>query len=105
MLDSVAPPSLSWRKRVVLPAVDLGILGATTALYVWAHPIYMSVLSALMIWPNPTAFFDFEYLLTNATCWRRGVDVYVNNPCDAFDRPMGYSPLWLLIDFLALDYR
>jgi hypothetical protein len=38
-----------------------------------------------------------------ATCWQQGVNVYVRNPCDLFIQPMDYSPLWLRMQFLALD--
>jgi hypothetical protein len=96
-------PAESRRWRAVVPGIGLGLLGTAAALYVWARPLYMSVLSAVMLRPGRTPFIDFEYVLTTATCWQRGVDVYVSNPCDAFNRPMGYSPLLLRMDFLALD--
>jgi hypothetical protein len=102
--DGYAPPEAPpWRWRLLLPGISLGFLAAATALYAWARPIYMSVLTALMLRPGATPFFDFEFLLTNAVCWRRGVNVYISNPCDAMNRPMDYSPLWLRMDFLAVD--
>jgi hypothetical protein len=102
--NSAATTSGSWRWRAILPAIDLGLLGAAVALYVWAPSLYMSILSALMLRPSHRyPFFDFEYLLTNATCWQRGVNVYISNPCDPANRPMGYSPLWPRMSFLAIN--
>src|SRR5262249_18094897 len=57
----------------------------------------------IMVRPNLPPFFDLEFLRTTTTCWWRGVDVYVSNPCDPLNRPMDYSPLWLRMDFLAFD--
>src|SRR3954451_24709351 len=76
----------AWRWRLALPTVALGFLGIATGLYVWARPTYLSIFSALMLRPNVPPFFDFEYLLNNATCWQRGVNVYVSNPCDPMNR-------------------
>jgi hypothetical protein len=40
-------------------------------------------------------FVDFHAILSSAECFRRGVDVYVTNPCDIFGRVYAYSPLLL----------
>ena len=94
----------SWGWRAILPAIGLGLLGTASALYAWARPVYMSILSAFMLRPYHIPFFDFEYLLTTATCWQHGVNVYLWNPCDELNRLMGYSPLWLRMRFLAIDH-
>jgi hypothetical protein len=97
------PPGMRWRRRAFLPTIGLILLATATSLYFWARPLYISIMTAIMLRPNVPPFFDFEYLLTNATCWRQGVDVYLQNPCDLANRPMGYSPLWLRMGFLAVD--
>ena len=35
-------------------------------------------------------------------CHRLGYDVYVQNPCDVFNRPHNYSPLWLWLAVLPI---
>jgi len=91
-----------WR-LAVLPCGALCLLCLATLVYQVARPLYMRVLAFMIIEPYRTPFFDLEYLFTANTCWRRGIDVYVANPCDQLNRPMGYSPLWLRMDFLAID--
>jgi len=106
-ITHAALPSGSWHWRAVLPSIGLVLLGTTVCLNVWAPALYTSIMSAIM--PGPGAgvearpFWDTQYLLLKVTCWQRGVNVYVTNPCDLFIDPMDYSPLWLRMQFLALD--
>jgi len=88
---------------MLLPALALSLLACVVALYMVAPPVYLAVLQATIFDPAPTPFIDLEYLLTNATCWQQGIDVYAVNPCDPLGRPMAYSPLWLRMGFLAID--
>jgi hypothetical protein len=100
--DAAAMRHGSWRWRAAIPAINLALLAAAVALYLWARPIYMSILSGVMLRPS-TPFIDFQFILTNVTCWQRGVNVYISNPCDPLNRPMDYSPLWLRMNFLGID--
>ena len=36
-------------------------------------------------------------------CHRLGYDVYVQNPCDVFNRVHGYSPIWLWLSVLPIS--
>ncbi len=88
---------------MILPGLSLGLLAALSALYAFARPAYMTVMTVMMHRPWVTPFFDLEYLLASATCWQQGIDVYAANPCDPLGRPMNYSPLLLRLRVLALD--
>jgi hypothetical protein len=78
----------------------LAALAMLAALYAVARPAYNSVLYVLGVRPFDYPFADFEAMLAGAQCWRHGIDVYVQNPCDVLGRPHDYSPLWLRLDFL-----
>src|SRR6476659_7217475 len=90
-ITHAALPSGSWHWRAVLPSIGLVLLGTTVCLNVWAPALYTSIMSAIM--PGPGAgvearpFWDTQYLLLKVTCWQRGVNVYVTNPCDLFIDP------------------
>jgi Glycosyltransferase family 87 len=62
-----------------------------------AHPLYFSVFRLLGIEPFGFPFLDTHAVLAAAECGRRGIDVYLSNPCDVLGRPHSYSPLWLEI--------
>jgi hypothetical protein len=44
----------------------------------------------------PVPFFDLEGVLSWSECARRGIDVFMTNPCDPIGRPSNYSPLLTL---------
>jgi hypothetical protein len=48
----------------------------------------------------PYPFLDWDYLGAGADCWKRGINVYISDPCDVLRRPHAYSPLWLRASFL-----
>lgn len=47
-------------------------------------------------------FLDTHAVLSAIECHRRGIDVYVENPCDALGRIHVYSPLWLSASALPI---
>jgi hypothetical protein len=100
-------PSGPWHWRAVLPLIGLVLLGTAVSLNVWTPSLYTTIMSAILAKPGaglgPSPFWDLDYLLMKTTCWQQGVNVYVRNPCDLFIQPMDYSPLWLRMQFLALD--
>ena len=102
-MSTTQPLPASQPPTLALPLFALSLLAIMSLLYLVARPLYRHLLTAVMRHPFRTPFFDLEYLLTTNTCWRRGIDVYVSNPCDQLNRPMGYSPLWLRLGFLAID--
>ena len=101
--DAAAPAPPAAARLLLLPVGGLLLLAAACALYMVARPVYMSLMARVMFIPFQTPFLDLDYLLNTVTCWQRGVDVYAANPCDQLGRAMTYSPLWLRMDFLAID--
>ncbi len=90
-----------WMARLVVPAAGLTALAIFVALYALRPEIYFVVLSFIGVDPVKIPFFDLEYVLAGTECWRRGVDVYIDNPCDLASRPWDYSPLLLRAWFLG----
>ncbi|MFZ0017734.1 MAG: hypothetical protein WAL10_10385 [Acetobacteraceae bacterium] len=52
--------------------------------------------------PFRTPFLDMQGVTSPVECHRLGYDVYVQNPCDVFNRPHNYSPLWLWLAVLPI---
>jgi hypothetical protein len=52
--------------------------------------------------PFRTPFLDMQGVTSPVECHRLGYDVYVQNPCDVFNRPHNYSPLWLWLAMLPI---
>jgi hypothetical protein len=94
----------AWLPRLVLPALGCAALAAACALYSWAPPLYLRVMTFLMIVPLPTPFIDARQMPAVITCWAQGVDVYLTAPCDPMQRTFAYSPLWLRAGFLAVPW-
>jgi hypothetical protein len=86
--------------RFIVPAAGLAALALFAALYLWRREAYFDALSFIGIAPYKIPFFDLEYILAGPDCWRRGIDVYVGNPCDLENRAWTYSPLLLRAWFL-----
>jgi len=59
--------------------------------------VYRGILRVWGIRPYPFVFLDTDTVLSAVRCLRKGVDVFVTNPCDAEGRVFDYSPLWLLL--------
>ncbi len=87
-------------RRLAVPAAGLGAAAIFAALYLWWRDAYFAVLTFAGIGPYKIPFYDLEYVLAGADCWRRGVDVYLHNPCELGDRGWAYSPLLLRASFL-----
>jgi hypothetical protein len=62
-----------------------------------AHSLYFGALRLLGVEPFSFPFLDTHAVLAAAECGRKGIQVYLSNPCDALGRPHAYSPLWLAI--------
>ena len=85
----------------MLPAVGLFILAAFGAVYLVNRATYLRLIDLWSFEPFRYPFLDTEYVTGLVSCWRKGVDVYITNPCDAIGRLNDYSPLWLRMSFLA----
>lgn len=84
--------------RAALPATALLLFGGFALL--WAsgeHGVYFRLLRFLAADPFRFPFVDTHAVLSAAECHRRGIDVYVYNPCDVLLRPHAFTPLWLSI--------
>jgi hypothetical protein len=89
--------------RLVVPALGLLCLGAFTFLYRYQTDWYFRILTVAFAYPFDFPFIDGQVVMNWIRCWRRGVDVYVGDPCDVLDRALNYSPLWLRLSFLPTD--
>jgi hypothetical protein len=85
----------------VVPSLGLVVLAGLSVVDVIDQPLYMTVLTAVMMRPYGTPFIDIAQMPGVVDCWRHGIDPYVTASCDLLDRPFAYSPLWLRAGFLA----
>jgi hypothetical protein len=84
------------------PAVAITVFALFVGLYQWAHPIYDIALTWYGIEPFKFPFLDTGAITAAIECSRRGIDVYVADPCDVLGRPHVYSPLWLAASALPI---
>jgi hypothetical protein len=91
---------ITWRYTTVLFVTLLAFYGALYALWsLGAHGVYFSVMDYVVSDPAAFPFVDMTGPLSWGECHRLGYDVYTVNPCDAFGRPINYSPLLLYAPF------
>jgi hypothetical protein len=88
--------------KLSLPLFGFCALGVFTGLYLRDRQLYDFILTWLAVKPFRYPFFDFQYILAGAECWRQGVDVYISDPCDLLGRVHGYSPLWLRLPWVSV---
>lgn len=62
-----------------------------------AKDLYNGILRGWGIDPFSFPFLDTDTVLSAIRCLRKGVDVFVANPCDYLGRVYDYSPLWLTL--------
>lgn len=89
----------------MLPAAGLLIIAAFGSVYLVNRDIYLRLIDLWSFEPFRYPFLDTEYVTGLVSCWRKGFNVYVTNPCDAIGRLSDYPPLWLRLSFLAGDHR
>lgn len=68
-----------------------------------AHETYFALLHLLGVPAFRFPFLDTHGELAIIECHRRGLDVYLTNPCDALGRVHVYTPLWFRLAFLPID--
>lgn len=91
--------------RRMLPALAL-LAGLLIAAALWiggAHDAYFALLRLLGVPAFRFPFLDTHGELAIIECHRRGLDVYVSNPCDALGRVHVYTPLWFRFAVLPID--
>jgi len=96
----VTAPASPLRLRLVAPLAGLTLLAVFAALYLGDRPLYFQ---AMGLWGVPALkypFLDWDNVSASIDCWKKGVNVYVRNPCDIGRRAFPYSPLWLGAGFV-----
>jgi hypothetical protein len=79
-----------------LAATSLFVL--LVALYAGgARDVYEAIIRGWGVEPFSFPFLDTDTVLSAIRCLRKGVDVFVVNPCDYLSRVYDYSPLWLTL--------
>lgn len=83
----------------MVPAFAAIILFALmVALYAaGARDLYDAIIRGWGVEPFSFPFLDTDTVLSAIRCLRKGVDVFVVNPCDYLGRVYDYSPLWLTL--------
>ena len=86
------------RSRFVPFAAGLALFALLATVY-QALPFraYFKIIHLWGVRAFPKPFLDTDTVLSAVRCLRRGVDVFVANPCDPLQRVYDYSPLWLLL--------
>jgi hypothetical protein len=87
-----------------VPAVGFTILTSMTWVYVNHPDLYQTIMEWWMGDPWTRPFLDLQNIPASIRCWDQGINVYVQNPCDALNRLFNYSPLWLRASFLSGDW-
>jgi hypothetical protein len=95
-------PPRAMKYHLTVPAVAITVFAIFVGLYHWARPAYDIALTWYGIQPFQFPFVDTDAITAAIECSRRGIDVYVANPCDALGRPHLYSPLWLAASVLPI---
>jgi hypothetical protein len=89
------------KPNIAAAAFGLIILTSFAALYMLRRETYFTVLGWWSFHPFRYPFLDLIYVPAQVECWQRGIDVYLQNPCDPLGRLQDYSPLWLRFSFLV----
>jgi Glycosyltransferase family 87 len=84
--------------RWAIPAAALCTFAIFALLWLTGlQSIAAAAVHFLGVKPGPFPFVDTDAVLAAAECQRRGIDVYLSDPCDVFGRVHVYSPLWLAL--------
>jgi hypothetical protein len=90
--------------RAVVPVAAIAsVVVLVSVLYALGyHEQYHALLQHWGALPFRVPFLDMHAVTSAVECHRLGFDVYVQNPCDMFQRPHGYSPVWLWLAILPI---
>src|SRR5580704_2489680 len=90
-------------RRWVPSLLGIALFAVAAVLYLGGFTgAYAVLMDALGGYHNDLPFMDIQSDLAGVECYRRGIDVYVTNPCDVLGRLYNYSPVWLLGGYLGL---
>ena len=87
-------------RRWTVPILGLVVLACPAAAFVFDWPLYMAILTAVMLRPFATPFIDIAQMPGVVGCWQHGVVPYVTASCYLLGRPSAYSPFWPRAGFL-----
>jgi hypothetical protein len=86
--------------RVLTVVLGLVLLSGAATLY-WAdQPTYLRYMRIWLPEVLGRPFADSGYIISQLSCWRQGVNVYLANSCEMYQRAFAYPPLWLRLWFL-----
>jgi hypothetical protein len=86
-----------WNRLIPFLA-GAGFFALMAALYLGGvRQLYHGIIVGMGVEAFPAPFLDTDTVLSAVRCVRKGVDVFVANPCDPLQRVFDYSPLWLLL--------
>jgi hypothetical protein len=93
----------SWRAIVPAAACASAVLLAGVLYAFGYRDQYHALLDYWGAAPFRFPFLDMHAVTSAVECHGLGYDVYVQNPCDVFNRVHGYSPVWLWLSVLPIS--
>ena len=91
-------------RRFIPSLLGIALFATASGLYLGGYTAaYRYLVFALGGYDLDAPFMDLDTILSWMECYRQGIDVFVQNPCDVLDRLMAYSPVWLLGAHLHLN--
>ena len=101
-----SPPGAASRSHAACCRACLLLAGLLGFAALWtggAHDAYFALFRWLGVPAFRFPFLDTHGELAIIDCHRRGVDVYLSNPCDVLRRVHVYTPLWFRFTVLPID--
>jgi len=95
-----ALPTQMTGLRLIAPLTGLALLSAFAVMWRLDPDLYYRAFALTGFAAFRTPFIDWEGVSAFVECWRRGVDVYLVDPCDVRGQLFNYSPLWLEARFI-----
>jgi hypothetical protein len=89
--------------RCFVPLLGVVLLAMFAALYIGDSNAYYRVLNSIGVPSFTYPFIDWQVISDAIKCWGKGVNVFVANPCDIFNRIYLFSPLLLRFVFIPTD--
>jgi hypothetical protein len=89
----------SWLLLALLAAAGAYVVARYCALAPALGPdgAWAAVWRELAVPSQLPVFADLRTITNGTECWRRGIDVYVADPCDPWGRKTNYPPIWLAV--------
>jgi hypothetical protein len=95
-------PDAIW-VRAIVPAIGFAGLCVFGTLYAFRPDWYFRFMSFFISSPFDYPFVDAQGIIAAVDCGSRGIDVFLQQPCDVLNRAFSYSPLWTRLTFLPTD--